>query len=121
MHHEGLKPWEITAVSYSTSSQYWSITGKLTIRARQVTFTNKAAQEMRKRLNMLLGSGIASRLILGEQMTGLQAANVALLCTDVPLSDHPGTFHATCAGYLRKHGRVIGLPNNFAIMDADDA
>jgi superfamily I DNA/RNA helicase len=35
----------------------------------QVTFTNKAAQEMRKRLNVLLGPGTASRLILGEYPT----------------------------------------------------
>ena len=96
MHYWGLKPWEITAVGRELETDLNSSSLSSLGPSIQVTFTNKAAQEMRKRLNVLLGPGIASRLILG-------------------------TFHATCAGYLRKHGRVIGLPNNFAIMDAEDA
>ncbi|WOO80687.1 ATP-dependent DNA helicase srs2 [Vanrija pseudolonga] len=60
-----------------------------------VTFTNKAAAEMRKRLQALLGEKDAASLVLG-------------------------TFHATCARYLRRHGKRIGLDNNFAIADADD-
>ncbi|KAL1411641.1 ATP-dependent DNA helicase srs2 [Vanrija albida] len=60
-----------------------------------VTFTNKAASEMRKRLQALLGEKDAATLVLG-------------------------TFHATCARYLRRHGKRIGLDNNFAIADADD-
>lgn len=34
---------------------------------------------------------------------------------------HSGTFHATCARFLRKYGQLIGLQNNFSIMDADDS
>ncbi|KAI5450408.1 ATP-dependent DNA helicase srs2 [Naganishia albida] len=61
-----------------------------------VTFTNKAALEMKKRLNALLGELAASKLVLG-------------------------TFHATCVKYLRKYGKLIGLNNNFSIIDQDDA
>ncbi|EIW69008.1 hypothetical protein TREMEDRAFT_39321 [Tremella mesenterica DSM 1558] len=71
--HHGYKPMQIVAV----------------------TFTNKAANEMKKRLTSLLGSKAADALVLG-------------------------TFHATCARYLRRYGQLIGLPNNFAIADADD-
>lgn len=61
-----------------------------------VTFTNKAANEMRSRLAKLIGGERTSRLIMG-------------------------TFHALCARFLRKYGQMIKLPNSFSIMDADDA
>lgn len=60
-----------------------------------VTFTKKAAQEMRHRLFALLGKETTNDLVLG-------------------------TFHATCARYLRKYGTRIGLNTNFVIMDAED-
>src|SRR5580658_1412053 len=60
-----------------------------------VTFTNKAAGEMRSRLANLLGEDIAKELWVG-------------------------TFHATCAKLLRRHGEAIGLSSNFVIYDADD-
>ncbi|WWD16482.1 hypothetical protein CI109_100908 [Kwoniella shandongensis] len=60
-----------------------------------VTFTNKASKEMKKRLQVLLGEKAADALVLG-------------------------TFHATCAKYLRRYGQLIDLPNNFIIADADD-
>jgi len=59
-----------------------------------VTFTNKAAREMRKRLDQLLR----------------QAAE------DLTL----GTFHAICARILRREGKVIGLEPSFVIYDEDD-
>jgi len=59
-----------------------------------VTFTNKAAREMRERLGQLLG----------------QAAEALSL----------GTFHAICAGILRREGKAIGLDSSFVIYDEDD-
>jgi DNA helicase-2/ATP-dependent DNA helicase PcrA len=59
-----------------------------------VTFTNKAAREMMERLEKLLGN-TAEALTLG-------------------------TFHAICAGILRRDGKVIGLDPRFVIYDDDD-
>ncbi|SPO23192.1 related to ATP-dependent DNA helicase [Ustilago trichophora] len=61
-----------------------------------VTFTNKAANEMKLRLVKLIGKERVDSLIIG-------------------------TFHSVCARYLRKYGRLISLPNNFSIIDSDDA
>jgi DNA helicase-2/ATP-dependent DNA helicase PcrA len=59
-----------------------------------VTFTNKAAREMRERLEGLLEHG---------------AEGLAV-----------GTFHAQCARMLRRHGAVIGVDPRFAIYDDAD-
>src|SRR5579875_3454143 len=59
-----------------------------------VTFTNKAALEMRERLERLIGR-TAEGLWLG-------------------------TFHAIAARILRRHAEVVGLKPNFTILDADD-
>ncbi|SJX61777.1 related to ATP-dependent DNA helicase [Sporisorium reilianum f. sp. reilianum] len=61
-----------------------------------VTFTNKAANEMKMRLVKLIGQQRVDNLVIG-------------------------TFHSVCARYLRKYGKLISLPNNFTIIDADDA
>lgn len=59
-----------------------------------VTFTNKAAREMRERVGLLLGE---------------DASSVSL-----------GTFHALCARWLRVDGAATGLDRNFVIYDDDD-
>lgn len=59
-----------------------------------VTFTNKAAREMRERV----------AAILGQPAEGLWL----------------GTFHALCARMLRRHAEQAGLSANFTILDADD-
>ena len=59
-----------------------------------VTFTNRAAREMRIRLEALIGDD----------------------SKDVWL----GTFHRICVRMLRAHGQEIGVPRNFAIFDSDD-
>jgi DNA helicase-2/ATP-dependent DNA helicase PcrA len=59
-----------------------------------VTFTNKAAGEMKARL---------------EKMVGAAARDLWV-----------GTFHATCVRMLRRDGKKIGIASNFAIMDDTD-
>ncbi|MEK7765249.1 MAG: ATP-dependent helicase, partial [bacterium] len=60
-----------------------------------VTFTNKAAEEMRQRLAVLVGPGSGA------------------------LNLH--TFHALGARLLRRHGAAVGLPPGFGILDDDDS
>ncbi len=60
-----------------------------------VTFTNKAAREMRERVEKLLGEGIAKEMWVG-------------------------TFHSTCARLLRENGASIGLERDFVVYDDDD-
>ena len=60
-----------------------------------VTFTNKAAREMKHRVGRLMGESI-------EGMPWL------------------GTFHAICVKLLRRHAELVGLKSNFTILDSDD-
>ena len=69
----GLAPWHVLAI----------------------TFTNKAANEMRQRV--------------GAMLSARQAAAVTL-----------STFHGFCARVLRRHGHVLGVPPNYTIYDTAD-
>src|SRR6478735_12047839 len=60
-----------------------------------VTFTNKAAREMRERVGKLSGGAL-------EGMPWL------------------GTFHSVAARMLRSHAELVGLQANFTILDTDD-
>ncbi|RMF43021.1 MAG: AAA family ATPase [Planctomycetota bacterium] len=67
-----------------------------------VTFTNKAAREMRERISKLLGNQPRRR--------------------NGPPVPRPviGTFHAHCVQILRRHARVLGYPARFTIYDRSD-
>jgi DNA helicase-2/ATP-dependent DNA helicase PcrA len=60
-----------------------------------VTFTNKAAREMKERIGLLIGGVV-------EGMQWL------------------GTFHSIGARMLRRHAELAGLKSNFTILDTDD-
>ncbi|MDR7103488.1 DNA helicase-2/ATP-dependent DNA helicase PcrA [Croceicoccus sp. BE223] len=60
-----------------------------------VTFTNKAAREMRERVGRMIGPAV-------EGMPWL------------------GTFHAVAAKMLRRHAEIVGLQSNYTIVDTDD-
>ena len=60
-----------------------------------VTFTNKAAREMKARVGGLMGHAV-------EGMPWM------------------GTFHSICVKLLRRHAELAGLKSNFTILDADD-
>jgi DNA helicase-2/ATP-dependent DNA helicase PcrA len=60
-----------------------------------VTFTNKAAREMRERITQ----------IIGPQAEGLRWL---------------GTFHSVAAQILRRHAELVGLKSNYTIIDQDD-
>ncbi|MDD9707560.1 UvrD-helicase domain-containing protein [Seohaeicola sp. SP36] len=60
-----------------------------------VTFTNKAAREMKNRVGSMLG----------QQVEGMPWL---------------GTFHSVCVKLLRRHAELVGLKSNFTILDTDD-
>ncbi len=60
-----------------------------------VTFTNKAAREMKERIGKLVGSTVAGMPWLG-------------------------TFHSIGARILRRHAELVGLKSDFTILDTDD-
>lgn len=61
-----------------------------------LTFTNKAASEMKERIEKILGTSEARNLYIG-------------------------TFHSVFAKVLRAEANKLGYPNNFTIYDTDDA
>ena len=60
-----------------------------------VTFTNKAAREMRERITHLIGPS-------AEGLRWL------------------GTFHSIAAQILRRHAELVGLKSSYTILDTDD-
>src|SRR5688572_33132550 len=61
-----------------------------------LTFTNKAAKEMKERISHILGNSESRNLYIG-------------------------TFHSVFARILRKEGHRLGYPSSFTIYDTDDA
>ena len=64
-----------------------------------VTFTNKAAREMRERVAQLLGEHAENRSFM----------------------PYMGTFHGICVRLLRQDGEYVGIPRSFVIFDESDA
>jgi DNA helicase-2/ATP-dependent DNA helicase PcrA len=60
-----------------------------------VTFTNKAALEMKERVGAIIGNAVENMFWLG-------------------------TFHSICVKILRRHADLVGLGTNFTILDQDD-
>lgn len=63
-----------------------------------VTFTNKAAKEMRERVALLLGESADNRGFM----------------------PYMGTFHSICVRLLRQDGEHVGIPRSFVIFDETD-
>jgi DNA helicase-2/ATP-dependent DNA helicase PcrA len=63
-----------------------------------VTFTNKAAKEMRQRVAQLLGENAENRGFM----------------------PYMGTFHGICVRLLRQDGEAVGIPRSFVIFDETD-
>jgi len=85
IREKGISPWNVLAV----------------------TFTNKAANEMKKRVIKLLGD---ENLSFTENHRDLYSSKVPTI----------GTFHSICVRILRKHMHHLGFDNSFAIFDTSD-
>ncbi len=75
---------------------WWIATGRSAPReVLAVTFTNRAAREMRERLDSMLGANVAGALEVG-------------------------TFHRVCGHLLRRYGAAVGVSADFQIYDEHD-
>jgi DNA helicase-2/ATP-dependent DNA helicase PcrA len=64
-----------------------------------LSFTNKAAKELKERVNRLVWENVGRKATKGMTVT---------------------TFHSLCARLLRAHAEKLGFQNNFTIMDQND-
>lgn len=103
VHHPPHVPLQIlagpgsgkTRVLTSRIAQLISVHGIPPSAICAVTFTNKAANEMKERLSRLLGKDIVSVIKMG-------------------------TFHSLCARFVRRYAGLVGVEGNFTVCDADE-
>lgn len=84
---KGDLPFDVTDLLSVEPARPWQILA--------ITFTNKAANELKERLNAFLG--------------------------DEALDIWAGTFHSVCSRILRRYGDRLGYSNHFTIYDTDDS
>lgn len=84
-----------------------------------ITFTNKAAEEMRSRTLRLLAKNAGRTADAARAPSADKQA--AYLTTGTPNLPWIGTFHALGVWLLRREGSALGIPRQFSILDEEDA
>ncbi|MDO8551525.1 MAG: UvrD-helicase domain-containing protein [bacterium] len=86
-----------------------------------LTFTNKAAGEMKERIKILLSSKLQAVCLTGKQAnSNNKGAHSKFPIPNLQNLPYAGTFHSFCARILRKDGAWLGLSPNFLIYDSND-